>query len=38
VSDWDTEIHAPMAARVTGVLSIALWIGVIACGRLIAYF
>ena len=38
VSDWDTEIHAPLAARVNGVLSIALWISVIACGRLIAYF
>jgi hypothetical protein len=38
VSDWDTEIHAPLAARVNGMLSIALWIGVIACGRLIAYF
>ena len=38
VSDWDTEIPAPRAARVHGALSVALWIGVIACGRLIAYF
>ena len=38
VSDWNTEIHAPVAARVNGLLSIALWVGVIACGRLIAYF
>jgi len=38
VGDWDTELRAPLAARVIGVLSIALWVGVIACGRLIAYF
>jgi|SRR5690349_4417864 len=38
VGDWDTEIHAPIAARVNGALSILLWVGVIACGRLIAYF
>jgi hypothetical protein len=38
VGDWDTEIHAPLAARAAGMLSIVLWIGIIACGRLIAYF
>ena len=38
VSDWDTEIRAPLAARAAGMLSIVLWLGVIACGRLIAYF
>jgi hypothetical protein len=38
VGDWDTEIHAPLPARVAGMLSIVLWLGVIACGRLIAYF
>jgi len=38
VGDWDTEIRAPVAARVNGVLSVALWVSVIACGRLIAYF
>ena len=38
VGDWDTEIHAPLAARAAGMLSIVLWLGVIACGRLIAYF
>ena len=37
-SDWDTELRAPLAARVNGALSIALWVSVIACGRLIAYF
>jgi len=38
VGDWDTEVHAPIAARLNGALSILLWVGVIACGRLIAYF
>jgi hypothetical protein len=38
VDDWDTEIPAPPAARVAGALSVTLWLGVIACGRLLAYF
>jgi hypothetical protein len=38
VGDWDTEIAAPLGARVAGLLSVVLWISVIACGRLIAYF
>jgi hypothetical protein len=38
VGDWDTELSAPPPARLAGVLSIALWIGVITCGRLLAYF
>jgi hypothetical protein len=37
VGDWDTELAAPPAARVAGVLSLLLWSGVIACGRLLAY-
>ena len=38
VGDWDTELAAPLPARLAGALSIALWTGVIACGRLLAYF
>ena len=38
VDDWDTEIAGPGAARAAGVLSLGLWTGVLACGRLIAYF
>jgi hypothetical protein len=38
VGDWDTEVVGPGAARAAGVLSLMLWTGVIACGRLIAYF
>ena len=38
VGDWDTEVAGPGAARAAGVVSLALWTSVIACGRLIAYF
>lgn len=34
---WDTGTPTPLAAKVAGGLSIALWIGVVACGRLLAY-
>jgi hypothetical protein len=38
VAAWDRNSPAPPAARVAAVASITLWVGVIACGRLIAYF
>jgi hypothetical protein len=38
VADWDTGRTAPLPARLAGALSMALWMGVIACGRLLAYF
>jgi hypothetical protein len=38
VGDWDTEVAGPPAARAAGVLSLGLWTGVVACGRLLAYF
>jgi hypothetical protein len=34
---WDAERIPPRAARVAGALSLALWIGVIVSGRMIAY-
>jgi hypothetical protein len=37
VGRWDSATSAPAAARVAGALSLALWIGVIACGRWIAF-
>jgi hypothetical protein len=36
VSHWDTGAP-PLAARLAGALSLALWVGVIACGRWIAF-
>jgi hypothetical protein len=37
VKGWDTNAPAPWVARLSAALSLALWIGVIACGRLLAY-
>jgi hypothetical protein len=36
-ADWDTGVSAPVVARLQAVLSLALWVSVISCGRLIAY-
>jgi hypothetical protein len=38
VAAWDHGMRAPLAARVAAGLSLILWTGVIACGRLLAYF
>lgn len=37
VAQWERELPAPRAARVHALVSILLWIGVIGCGRLLAY-
>jgi hypothetical protein len=37
VRSWDRDIVAPGGARLAAVLSLALWTGVISCGRLLAY-
>ena len=37
VADWDTGRAAPGTARAQALLSVVLWLGVIACGRLLAY-
>ena len=36
-SDWDVNRAPPAAARIAAALSLALWVSVIACGRLLAY-
>jgi hypothetical protein len=38
VNGWDVTAAAPAAARAAAVLSLLLWTGVLACGRLLAYF
>ena len=35
---WDAEILPPAAARAAAAISLLLWVSVIACGRLLAYF
>jgi hypothetical protein len=37
VATWDCDVPAPGAAKLAGFLSLALWTGVITCGRLLAY-
>lgn len=38
VAEWNQGAAAPIAARFAAGLSLVLWTGVIACGRLLAYF
>jgi hypothetical protein len=38
VARWDRDAPAPPSARLAAVLSVILWVSVITCGRLIAYF
>ena len=35
---WDAEALPPPAARAAAAISLLLWVSVIACGRLLAYF
>lgn len=37
VDNWNINKRPPVAARISGILSILLWFSVITCGRLIAY-
>jgi hypothetical protein len=37
VGSWDVDAVPPPAARVAGLLSLVLWVGVIFAGRMIAY-
>lgn len=34
---WDVDVPAPAIAKVQAALSLAIWVGVISCGRLLAY-
>lgn len=38
VARWDTAPAAPARARLAAVLSLTLWTGIIAAGRMVAYF
>lgn len=38
VARWNISAGAPAWARLAAVVSLACWIGTIACGRLLAYF
>lgn len=35
---WDTQSRVPLGVRLAALVSLAIWIGALACGRLIAYY
>ena len=37
LAEWDTAATTPRAAKIAGAFSLALWIGIIFSGRMIAY-
>jgi hypothetical protein len=37
VAHWNVATQAPLAARLQALLSMLLWVGIICCGRLLAY-
>jgi hypothetical protein len=37
VESWNTAVAAPLLARAQALASLAIWIAVISCGRLLAY-
>jgi hypothetical protein len=37
MTQWDVLPATPRGARITGILSLVLWVAVVACGRGIAY-
>jgi hypothetical protein len=37
IEHWDHKPVTPIGARMTGAISLAVWIGVIICGRLIGF-
>ena len=37
VTEWDVGASIPKAAKVTAALSLALWVGIVFAGRMIAY-
>lgn len=37
VHDWEYRLPTPRAARIAGILSLAMWAGIITTGRLTAY-
>lgn len=37
VSSWDQHYPTPRAAKAAAAFSLALWLGIVTCGRLIAY-
>jgi len=37
IVEWDDNVKPPLKARLAGYFSLALWVGIVAAGRAIAY-
>ncbi len=37
VAEWDEEHSTPLAAKIAGVVSLMLWVAIVACGRWIGF-
>jgi hypothetical protein len=37
IDEWDMAAKTPIAAKTAGIISLALWIAIVAAGRVIAY-
>jgi hypothetical protein len=37
IQRWDTAARTPLPARISGLLSLAGWLGVVACGRWVGF-
>jgi hypothetical protein len=38
VTEWNRDVPAPTAAKISAIISLVLWTSVISCGRFIAYY
>lgn len=38
IYEWDLDSPPPVGVRISAIISLCLWGGVLACGRLIAYY
>lgn len=38
VTEWNRDVSVPTAAKLSAIVSLVVWAGVITCGRFIAYF
>jgi uncharacterized membrane protein len=36
-AEWDLDANTPRAAKIAGIVSIVLWVAIVAAGRAIAY-
>ena len=37
IAKWDTAARTPLPARLSGILSLAMWLGIVVCGRWVGF-